>query len=97
MASTSRREIARPSPVPPKRRAVVESTWLKAWNRRSSLSAGMPMPVSLTHISSISVRGPPLAVSRLLRTETNTSPWSVNFSALEIRLTSTCRSRARSP
>lgn len=31
---TIRRQIASPRPVPPKRRVVVESTWMKGWNSR---------------------------------------------------------------
>ena len=40
--------IAKPSPVPPYCRVVEASTWLKDLKSRSSLSAGMPMPVSRT-------------------------------------------------
>ena len=46
--SASRRLTARPRPVPPYLRVVEASTWLKAWNRRSIRSGGMPMPVSRT-------------------------------------------------
>src|SRR5688572_21689887 len=42
------RVIARPSPVPPKRRVVEESAWENASNRRPSCSSVMPMPVSET-------------------------------------------------
>jgi hypothetical protein len=44
----NRREIARPSPVPPYFLAVEVSAWLNAWNRRPSCSSVMPMPVSET-------------------------------------------------
>jgi hypothetical protein len=40
--------MARPSPVPPKRRVVDASTWENDLNSRSMPSGGMPMPVSLT-------------------------------------------------
>ena len=60
------------------------------------------MPVSFTQTSSVTeqpcaARGAGGNCSLLLRTATKTSPWSVNLSALEIRLTRTWRSRAMSP
>ena len=48
MASTRRLQIARPRPVPPKRRVVDWSAWEKAENSVPILSRGMPMPVSVT-------------------------------------------------
>ena len=48
ISSTSCRQIASPSPVPPNLRVVEESAWAKARNRRSWSSAAMPMPVSIT-------------------------------------------------
>ena len=48
ISSASRRLIARPRPVPPKRRLVETSAWLNDWNRRPTRSGGMPRPVSLT-------------------------------------------------
>jgi hypothetical protein len=48
ISSVSRWLMARPSPVPPYRRVVEASTWLKDWKSRSSRSVGMPMPVSRT-------------------------------------------------
>ena len=50
--ATSREVIASPSPVPSWRRVDEASTWLNFSNTWSSLSAGMPMPVSLTTIVS---------------------------------------------
>ena len=41
-------EIVRPRPVPPNRRVVDPSAWLKASKIVSCLSAGTPTPVSLT-------------------------------------------------
>ena len=35
-----RLQIARPRPVPPYRRVVEASAWLKAWNRRPCASVG---------------------------------------------------------
>ena len=40
--------MASPRPVPPKRRVVEASAWLKAWNSRPSCSSVIPMPVSDT-------------------------------------------------
>ena len=37
-----------PRPVPPYLRVIEPSAWVKAWNRRSTCSADMPMPVSRT-------------------------------------------------
>ena len=48
MRRTSSREIARPKPVPPYLRVVEPSAWLNARNKRSRISSGMPMPVSMT-------------------------------------------------
>src|SRR5215207_6267500 len=45
IASARRLEIARPRPVPPKRRLIDASVWLKDWNSRSTRSGGMPIPV----------------------------------------------------
>ena len=44
----SSRLIASPRPVPPKRRVVDMSPWLKAWNSVARWSSAMPMPVSRT-------------------------------------------------
>ena len=40
--------MPRPRPVPPKRRLIEPSTWLKRLNRRSCCAGAMPMPVSVT-------------------------------------------------
>jgi hypothetical protein len=47
MASTSGAQMARPRPVPPKRRVVDASACENGSNRRSWSSGAMPMPVSL--------------------------------------------------
>src|SRR5262245_17374811 len=83
----SLREMASPSPVPPKRRAVAASAWLNSSNSFACCSAVMPMPVSTT-ASSIPL--PPLAT---LRACSLTSPCLVNLQALLSRLSSICRSR----
>ena len=53
----SRDEMASPRPVPSWRRVDEPSTWLNFSNTSCSLSAGMPMPVSVTAILSL-VRSP---------------------------------------
>ena len=47
----SLRVMARPSPVPPKRCAVVLSAWLNSSNSLACCSGVMPMPVSQTESS----------------------------------------------
>ena len=61
---TSVAEIVRPSPVPPNRRVVEPSAWLKASKIVACLSAGMPMPVSVTAKCSIE----PVAGARVFAT-----------------------------
>ena len=86
--------MARPSPVPPKRRVVEASACTNFWKIASRLSTGMPMPVSITVISTRSQAAP----GRLARrTWMETQPRSVNLSALPTRFTSTCRRRSVSP
>ena len=70
------REIESPSPVPPYLRWVLPSAWRKASKIRSCWLSAMPMPVSCTAKAT-----PP--ASRETRNET--SPLSVNLSALESR------------
>ena len=48
MACTIRWLMAKPSPVPPRRRERVLSTWWKGWKTCVSDSGAMPMPVSST-------------------------------------------------
>ena len=90
---TMRWQITRPRPVPPYRRVVDASAWLKAWNRRSCADLPMPMPVSRTSKRSRCWA----AVSRRRLALTVTLPRSVNFTALLIRLLSTWRRRTGSP
>ena len=59
---TSRFEMVRPNPVPPKRRVVELSSWANASKIWASLSAAMPMPVSLTlaaHVARLCSRAHP--------------------------------------
>ena len=99
MSSARRRLIASPRPVPPYRRAIDASAWLNDLNSRPSRSGGMPMPVSLTAISTSqrerSVPSP--STTGWPESSTSTSPRSVNFTALVSRLSTTCRMRPRSP
>lgn len=93
MRATSSDEMVRPSPVPPKRRVVDASAWANASKMAACRSSGMPMPVSRTARCSCT----PPADSPSLKTNTITWPCSVNLMALLTRLTSTWRSRPRSP
>ena len=89
ISSISCLEMASPSPVPPKRRVVVESAWKNFSNRLARAGTGMPTPVSVMLIVT-----PPSASCVALMP---TLPRSVNFSALLTRLSSTWRTRAASP
>ena len=90
----SRSQIASPSPVPPKRRVVEESTWLKALKSRLIRSAGIPMPLSRTENSSWSR---PSVRCEAIRTSIAMLPAAVNFTALLTRLEITCQTRVTSP
>jgi hypothetical protein len=85
--------IARPSPVPPYRRVVDASACVKASKIDACFSGGIPIPVSLT------AKWRTARSSLLLSqpTRRTTSPCSVNFTALLIRLTRICVSRRGSP
>ena len=48
ISATSRETDARPSPLPPYLREVEESAWVNALNSSGSLSAEIPIPVSVT-------------------------------------------------
>ena len=48
ISATSCEEMVSPRPVPPNRRAVDVSAWLKAWKMSACLSSGIPGPVSAT-------------------------------------------------
>ena len=89
---TSCEAMFNPRPVPPKRRVVDASAWVKASKIFCCLAAGMPMPVSRTETRSSNGSRVPLSSTR-----TAISPASVNLTALLSRLASTCRRRTGSP
>ena len=91
--STSSLLMERPRPVPPKRRLMLLSAWVKGEKRPAWASGVMPMPGSLTSKRSRAVAA---SLARGM-TRTSISPWSVNLMALPIRLTSTCSRRRGSP
>ena len=86
--ATRRREMARPSPVPACGWFSEGSACSNSSKIASRAASGTPGPESRTSKRS---RAPSRA------TRTPTPPRSVNFTALPMRLTSTCRSRAGSP
>ncbi|PMQ08393.1 hypothetical protein JaAD80_27185 [Janthinobacterium sp. AD80] len=91
--STMRRQMARPSPVPPYLRLVLLSPWEKASKMCSCSTAPMPMPVSRTENSSVTLAASSLA----LRMDSTTSPSLVNLTALPTRLIRICSRRSASP
>jgi hypothetical protein len=88
IASTRRRTMASPRPVPPKRRVVEASAWVKGWKSRSSTCGLMPMPLSVTSSTSCPSR---------TKSRASTRPTVVNLSAFDSRLSATWRSRTGSP
>ena len=93
MASTSCFEIASPSPLPPWTREIEESICENFAKRRSTLSPGMPAPVSRT----VNRSEVGLPESRSGSTRRSTRPESVNLIALPTMLMMTCRRRPGSP
>ena len=93
------RLIDRPSPVPPYLRLVVPSACWNAPKIDSSWCSAMPMPVSVTRNATA---GPCARSGRGSRSGStgsmcsSTPPTSVNLTALDSRLRSTCRSRESS-
>lgn len=93
------RLIDRPSPVPPYLRLVVPSACWNAPKIDSSWCSAMPMPVSATRKATA---GPCARSGRGSRSGSTRSmcssitPTSVNLTALDSRLRSTCRSRESS-
>ena len=94
ISSTSRRAIARPSPLPPYLRVIEESAWVKVWKIESSFSGAIPIPVSRTEKRS---SRSPCPSSPAFSIVTATSPRCVNLIALPTRLISTWRSLSASP
>jgi len=93
ISSTRRREMTRPSPVPPYCRVIDASACWKLWNSRASCASSMPMPVSRTEKRSTTSLSPFSTTA----TRITISPRSVNFSALLAKLASTWRTRSGSP
>ena len=91
-AQTSSREMASPSPVPPCTRVVEVSACVKTSKSPAIASDSIPMPVSAT-LTVIRTRSP----VRSADARTTTSPSSVNFTALAVRLSSTWANRTGSP
>ena len=85
--------MVRPSPVPPKRRVVEPSAWVKAENTSFCSAGAIPMPVSTTLKRRMMVSS--CAVSSSVRSSTR--PAWVNLMALLVRLVSTCSRRNASP
>ena len=79
--------------MPPYLRVVDASTCVNDWNSRGRCSAAMPMPESCTEKRMRQV----CSSTGSLSTATNTSPWWVNFTALDSRLTRIWRMRVASP
>ena len=85
--------------MPPRRRVDEVSTWLKGRKRWSSLSAGIPIPVSLTAKKRRATRrGEPESICspRAQETSSDTPPRSVNLRALPMRLVRIWRIRGSS-
>ena len=83
--------MARPRPVPPKRRVVDESACVNSVNSRAIVPSSIPMPESLTAMRS---RG---ASPASIDASTRTNPLDVNLTALPTRLTRIWRRRRPSP
>ncbi len=103
------REMDSPRPVPPYLRLVVPSACLNASKMTRILLAAMPMPVSVTENAIRSASGScsepaSSSCSRMAtgtsvpagRMTSSTAPVSVNFTALDSRLRSTCSRRCSS-
>ena len=91
--SMMRLEIARPRPVPPKRRLIESSACENSPNSLPMCSGAMPMPVSRTQHSIVAA---PAFWCRQ-RAPISIAPVSVNLIALTARLSMTCCNRAGSP
>ncbi len=87
-----RLQMARPRPVPPWVRLIETSACENRSNSRPRLSGAMPEPVSITSTLSRPERFLPFHW-----VWTVTEPWSVNFTALDRKFSSTWRRRAVSP
>ncbi len=85
--------MAKPRPVPPNRRLVEESAWVKGAKILANFSGAMPIPVSDTENRSETAS----AIRCSAATCTTTSPLGVNLIALFTKFISTCRRRNGSP
>ncbi len=85
--------MARPRPVPPKRRVIDASACVNLRNIFCCASSGMPIPVSSTLMRTN--RAPPLQSGN--STRISTCPRCVNFTAFPARFSSTWRMRPPSP
>ncbi len=95
-SSPRRRAIARPRPLPPYLRLVLASICSNAPKMWSSLSAGMPMPVSVTVIATAPSGASPKRRARSVfgrAMSTCTEPSRVNLKALPTRLFAICSRR----
>ena len=90
---TRSRAIANPKPVPPYCRVVELSSCENFSKREPIFSAAMPIPVSVTENSRVTV----FPVSFLVAILNSTSPWLVNLMALPMRLINTWRILTGSP
>ncbi|MNM62806.1 hypothetical protein D3C81_741510 [compost metagenome] len=89
MASASVRQMDRPSPLPPRWRPA-SACW-KGLNRSLICAGTMPMPLSMTSISSAAGFAGASSCRR-----SSTPPTSVNLTALPRRLSSSCRRQSGS-
>src|SRR3989304_565480 len=85
--------MASPSPLPPKRRVMEVSAWLKGWNSLAWSSCAMPMPVSLMLKRILAL----VCAASSSCSCTRTFPCAVNLTALPTRLKRTCWMRRASP
>ena len=94
MSCVSSRQMASPSPLPPKRRLVDSSAWVNGSKILPMVAASIPMPVSPTEISTLARSA---VVAARTSARTSTSPRAVNLTALPIRFIRICRTRSASP
>ena len=93
MSVASWRLIARPSPVPPKRRVVEPSSCTKASKIAAWFSGRMPVPVSTTSMTSDTC----VSDGFTPRARISTWPLAVNLSAFDTRFMRIWRMRSSSP
>ena len=79
--------------MPPKRRVIDVSAWVKGWKIASRRAGVMPIPVSRT--ANVNITRPSPSVASVPSASV-TVPSLVNLTALPSRFTSTCRRRSAS-